>query len=346
MAHNLPHIPNREVIVDGKPYLYFGGTAYLGVQDYPPFKTLFVQQMELYGLQYGASRKSNVSLEVYSKAENYMAQWVGSEACLTMSSGYLAAQLLIQTYLKQGLALFATPNSHVALHTQGVTKVNSIVSLKESVQSEITMDKTPVVLFDTIDFEEAMFPNFEALQQLPLDKVILIGDDSHGIGVVGASGNGAFQSLKALNPAKLLVCCSLGKAMGIQAGAIFGNEEDIQALKSTAFYGGASPAMPSFLGTLLNAQDIYSEQLEKLRENYFTFKNLLKHPQFFDHLDGHPTFEFTDDAMAKSLETEGFLFTNFRYPDESGPLVSRIVLSAYHQKEDILKLVNCINSLV
>ncbi|SDQ64279.1 aminotransferase class I/II-fold pyridoxal phosphate-dependent enzyme [Flagellimonas zhangzhouensis] len=346
MAHNLTNIPNREVIVDGKPYLYFGGTAYLGVQDYPPFKQLFLQQMEQCGLQYGASRKSNISLDVYAKAESHLVNWVGSEACLTMSSGYLAAQLLIQTYLKQGHSLFATPNSHIALHTQGVTKVNSIASIKEKLLSEIDQGNTPVILFDTIDFEDDLFPNFDALQQLPMEEVILIGDDSHGIGVVGETGNGAYEKLKVLNPAKLMVCCSLGKALGIQAGAIFGDEEDIQVLKNTGFFGGASPASPAFMGTLLDAQDIYSERLAKLRINHATFKEHLKHPQFFNHLDGHPSFEFTNASIAKTLEAEGFLFTNFRYPDESGPLVSRIVLSAYHQKEDILKLVNCINSLV
>jgi len=346
MAHSLPHIPNREVFVNGKSFLYFGGTAYLGVQDHLPFKQLFLEQMEQYGLQYGASRKSNVSLEVYSKTENYLVNWVGSEACLTMSSGYLAAQLLIQTYLKQGYTLFGTLNSHIALHTQGVIKSNTIDSLIEKVQSEIDQDNTPVILFDTIDFEDALFPNFEALQQLPLEKVILIGDDSHGIGVIGKSGNGAYLFLKALNPAKLLVCCSLGKALGIQAGAVFGDAADIETLKSTAFYGGASPASPAFMGTLLRAENIYSQRLGKLRENYIIFKTQLRHLQFFNHLDGHPTFEFADAAIAQFLEAEGFLFTNFRYPDESGPLVSRIVLSAYHQNEDVKRLANCINSLI
>ncbi len=346
MAHNLPNIPNREVIVDGKPYLYFGGTAYLGVQDYPPFKQLFVQQMEQNGLHYGASRKANVALDVYSKAENNLAHWVGSGACLTMSSGYLAAQLLILTYLKLGHPLFATPNSHIALHTQGVFKVDSIESLKKRVKAEVADGKTPVILFDTIDFEDAMFPSFEVLQEIPLDKVILIGDDSHGIGVIGPSGNGAYQFLKKLSPSKLLVCCSLGKALGIQAGAVFGDEEDIKALKSTAFFGGASPASPAFMGTLLNAQNIYAQRLATLRRNYVSFKNELKQPDFFNHLEGHPTFEFTNNAVAKALEAEGFLFTNFRYPDDSGPLVSRIVLSAYHQNEDVQRLAVCINSLI
>ena len=82
--------------------------------------------------------------------------------------------------------------------------------------------------------------------------------------------------LKALKPAKLLVCCSLGKALGIQAGAVFGDKEDIQLLESTAFYGGASPASPSFMGTLLDAKELFSERLQTLRTNYHYFKSQLK----------------------------------------------------------------------
>ena len=81
-------------------------------------------------------------------------------------------------------------------------------------------------------------------------------------------------------------------------------------------------------------------------KNYHLFLNTLEQPTFFDHMKRHPTFEFVNAALAKSLEEQGFIFTNFKYPDEHGPLVSRIVLSAYHKKEDVLQLANCVNTLL
>ncbi|MEO2052679.1 MAG: pyridoxal phosphate-dependent aminotransferase family protein, partial [Allomuricauda sp.] len=96
MAYPIDHIPDRQIYIDGKPHLYFGGTAYLGVQNHPEFIKIFTKNIKAHGLQYGASRRSNVFLPVYGKAEHVLANWVGGEAGLTLSSGDLAAQLGIQ----------------------------------------------------------------------------------------------------------------------------------------------------------------------------------------------------------------------------------------------------------
>lgn len=347
MAYQIQSIPDREILIDGKPHLYFGGTSYLGLQNYAPFKELYLKNVSKYGMHYGASRKSNVKLGVYEEAENYLANWAGSERCLTMSSGYLAAQLVVQTLIEKGHTVIAAPHAHAALCTSRIIKTKGWEELEQLVSKEIAKNQLmPVVLFDTIDFSGEQFPNFKGLRNLSLDKVILIGDDSHGIGIVGENGNGCFNMLKALKPAKLMVCCSLGKALGIQAGAVFGAIQDIQMLESTSFYGGASPASPAFMATLLGAREIYSERLEKLRDNYRYFKSILESPSFFTHMEGHPTFEFENTKVTMSLNRKGFVFTNFNYPDANGPIISRIVLSAYHKKEDVLQLVNCLNTLL
>ncbi|MEC8831037.1 MAG: pyridoxal phosphate-dependent aminotransferase family protein, partial [Bacteroidota bacterium] len=271
--------------------------------------------------------------------------WVGSETCLTMSSGYLAAQLVVHTLLEKGHQVIAAPFAHTALLINGVRTTNSFEELHECLTKELDKEKMPVVLFDTIDFSGKQFPNFDALHALSLEKVILVADDSHGIGIVGREGNGCYQTLKKLQPAKLLVCCSLGKALAIQAGAVFGTEQDIRMLEATPFYGGASPASPAFIATLKEAGNLYMDRLKLLKSNYQYFKSQLKNPSFFDHMDGHPTFEFQNSEVASALSQNGYVFTNFNYPDENGPLVSRIVLSAYHKKEDITRITHHVNAI-
>lgn len=349
MAHLVQHIPDRTIMVDGKEYLYFGGTAYLGLQSHAPFMEIFLKNVQQYGLHYGASRKSNVALEVYPQAEDWLSQWVGSEACVTLSSGYLAAQLVVQTLLQKGHSLFAAPNTHTALLVHGVVQTQSFEELHQHIiltLEENPKGKPPVVLFDTLDFSGGQFPNFEALRELPLEKIILVGDDSHGIGIVGEQGKGCYTMLKNLNPAQLMVCCSLGKGLGIQAGAVLGTADSIQMLRNTAFYGGASPALPAFMGTLLDAGPIYRERRTAVMEHLELFKKSLHSLETFTHIEGHPSFEFSNPELAKSLEKNGFVFTNFNYPDKNGPIVSRIVLSAYHLKEDILQLTNGLNRLM
>ncbi|MCB0373928.1 MAG: pyridoxal phosphate-dependent aminotransferase family protein [Muricauda sp.] len=347
MAHSLDRIPDRQILVDGKPHLYFGGTAYLGLQSFPPFEALFLANLKKYGIHYGASRRSNVSINIYGQGEAFLADWVGSEACLTMSSGYLVAQLVTQFLLDKGHSLFSAPNAHTALHINGVTKTTSFEELNQALHKVLLENgPMPVVLFDTIDFSGQQYPHFEELKNLPLDKIMLVGDDSHGMGIVGENGQGCYTMLKELRPANLLVCCSLGKGLGVQSGAVFGSSKDIESLRNTSFYGGASPTLPAFMGTLIDAKSLYTERRNQLMKNYHLFLNTLEQPTFFDHMKGHPTFEFVDATLAKSLEEQGFIFTNFKYPDEHGPLVSRIVLSAYHKKEDVLQLANCVNTLL
>ena len=70
---------------------------------------------------------------------------------------------------------------------------------------------------------------------------------------------------------------------------------------------------------------------------------MLKHLSFFENMEGHPIFEFMDSQMAAFLEKNGFIFTNFNYPDDNGPMVSRIVLSAYHDIEDVQRLGHVLN---
>lgn len=347
MAHSVHRIPDREIVIDGQSYLYFGGTAYLGLQNYVPFKELYLTNVSKFGMHYGASRKANIKMDIYKETEDHLAHWVGSESSLTMSSGYLAAQLVVHSLIKKGHPVIATPDAHTALRINGVLTTKSFDELETLVtKHQLRNALSPVILFDTIDFSGKLYPNFDGLRKLPLDQLILVGDDSHGIGLVGTNGNGCFGMLKALGAQKLLVCCSLGKAMGIQAGAVFGDTEDIQELEATPFFGGASPASPAFMATLLDGKRLYSQRLELLKENYRYFNSQLKDPSFFAHLPGHPTFEFENSTLASQLEKKGFLFTNFNYPDANGPLVSRIVLSAYHNKNDVEQLCTALNGLL
>jgi len=97
MAIYIDGFPGRELELDQKRYLYFGGTSYLGLQTHKKFQDMYISNIRKYGTNYGASRKSNVRISVYEATENYLSHFVGSEACCTLSSGYLAGQLVRQT---------------------------------------------------------------------------------------------------------------------------------------------------------------------------------------------------------------------------------------------------------
>ena len=108
--------PGREIQFNNRTYLYFGGTAYLGMQTLPEFQSLFIEYVKRYGTNYGASRISNVQIDIYEKAESFLNQQVGSESSIILSSGYLAGQLLATYMEQQDYELYFKSNTHSSLY--------------------------------------------------------------------------------------------------------------------------------------------------------------------------------------------------------------------------------------
>ena len=342
--------PGRELDLDHKKFLYFGGTSYLGLQTDEAFLEIFISNIRKYGTNYGASRKSNVRISVFQEAEHYLSQLVGCESSVTLSSGYLAGQLVRQTMDTKEHRLFYAPNTHSALYSPTPsTKLKPYITftaLNIAVRAHLETNKetTPVVFLDAIDFSGANYPDFEGLRTLPLESIILVVDDSHGIGIVGENGGGVFRSLKELNPKELIVCCSLGKGFGIQAGSVFGTKKRIEQFTNTPFFGGASPAAPAAVACLMDGKTLFLEKRAILINNMDFFKSNVKNLDRFKFMEGHPAYSFTDEKLVNYLERQNVLVTSFRYPDEDSHLMSRIVISAHHKREDILLLCNIINS--
>jgi len=346
MTYNIDTFPGRSISVNGKSYLYFGGTSYLGLQTDTSFQELFTQNIKKYGTNYGSSRKANVQISIFSEAEKYLSNLVGSESCVTMSSGYLAGQLVAQTLNSDAYDFFYAPESHSAVQVPGKKPYASFEDLNKAVTEHLRTSKSiPVVFMDSIAILEGGYPDFAGLQKLPLQEIILVIDDSHGIGIVGKNGCGAFKNASQLKVKETIVCCSLGKGYGIQGGAIFGTKNRIDQFKNTNFFGGASPASPVAIGTLLNGENLFEEKRKLLNQNIQWFLNSLENSEFLNYLDNYPAFYFFDPQIATFLEKSNILITNFNYPNEDSPLMSRIVLSAAHTKEDISLLANLLNSI-
>lgn len=346
MVHYVDSFPGREMTIDGINYRYFGGTSYLGIQTDAAFQEILIGNIRKYGTNYGASRKSNIRFSVFEIAEAYLANMVGSESCVTLSSGYLAGQLACSYFGKSQGKLFYAPNTHSALYQINITPYTTFTALDIALRTHVASSKknTPVLFLDAIDFSGNNYPHFEGLKSLPLDKVILVVDDSHGFGVVGAQGGGVYRMLSQLQPKELIVCASLSKSLGVQAGAVFGTTERIKEIMATSFFGGASPAAPAYMSTLLEAESIYGEKRKLLQQNLELFLKEVKDVAPFSFMDKHPAFSFSDEKTTSYLKENNVLVTSYSYPNKTAAVMSRIVLSAAHTKEDITYLTRILNS--
>lgn len=346
MIHKIDTFPGRKIVLDGKNYRYFGGTSYLGVQADLDFQELLVNNIRKYGTNYGASRNSNIRLSIFEIAEAHLTTLARSEACTALSSGFLAGQLLCNFFTSRQRKLFYAPNTHSALYQAQIKPYATFSALNSAVREYVASSKKqpPVVLMDAIDFSGTNYPHFEGLKTLPLSEIILVVDDSHGFGLVGENGGGVYAMLAQLQPKELLVCTSLGKSMGIQAGALFGTSDRIKEIMGTEFFGGASPAAPAAMATLVEAEAIYKTKRELLQNNIGLLLSQVADHSPFSFMERHPAFSFPNNELTAYLRSKNILVTSFRYPNESASAMNRIVLSAAHTQKDIDYLAEVLNN--
>ncbi|HWW43043.1 aminotransferase class I/II-fold pyridoxal phosphate-dependent enzyme, partial [Pedobacter sp.] len=174
-------------------------------------------------------------------------------------------------------------------------------------------------------------------------ELILIADDSHGIGVLNG-GRGSYPVLPRQEQVRGVVVASMAKALGVDAGLILGPEELIGELKNTATFLGASPPSAAGLFAFMRAEDIYRGELERLLElcRYFeTGLGALK--SGLAYLEGFPVYLSADKELAQRLMEKDVLISSFAYPDQFGEALNRIVLSSWHNESDLDNLLNILS---
>ncbi|MBC2606710.1 pyridoxal phosphate-dependent aminotransferase family protein [Pelagicoccus albus] len=337
----------RTASAEGKIWNYFGGTAYLGLQTLPEFQERYIENVLRFGTAYGASREANVRFPVYNEVESLLADWLGHEEALTLSSGYLASQLVCQTLAAKGHTTYQVKGAHASL-SNGFTEKLSLdfETLREKLNKEETDALPPVVMLDSIDFRGLHYPSFSELAKLPLDRLILVVDDSHGFGVIGEDGIGSSHALRKLEPTELIVCGSLNKGLATQAGVVLASSKRISDLKKNPIYSSASPASPASLQTLLETVALRRTQFEKLQENLAVFERGTVGISWLHRNQGHPAYTCDCEGISRYLEELDTLITSFEYPAHSGHTINRIILSADHQANDIERLCRLLNEFV
>ncbi len=335
-------IPGTEIQKEGRTYLYFGGTAYLGMQRDPDFLELMSGCIRRLGTHWGASRVGNVRLPVFKSAELALATWIGSPASLTLSSGFLAARLVSEYFIRRHPSCFFSPNCHEALLPPGTKREPDWKSLATALEEgkEVKGSLPPVIFTDSMGGADSPGPVWERLKTLPRECILVV-DDSHGIGISGPDGSGSWKPLEAMGFKEVVLCASLGKAMGITAGMVAGSARRLDELEKTPFFSGASPAPPAGLAAFLSALEtgMYRQKWQQLIARVNFLYNRIDALDFLAVQKGYPVVGFTNRELAAHLLGNGILITDFQYPAEGdASSQSRIVLTAAHTEGQLQSL--------
>jgi len=328
--------PDRTISVEGKDYLYFGGTAYLGLSTNPKFQNLLTQSMIKWGSFYGSSRSSNIKLSIFNKAETFFAKQLGAQDAVTTSSGTLAGKLVVEYLSKSENTFYHYPKTHPAiLHNK---------SLPLFIHGKLhpnLLNKTPetaVITVDTVLALEVEPTSFEFLNDIPKEKrITLVVDESHSLGIIGDQGEGIFKNISNETLERKIMVASLGKALGLSGGIIASDSSFIEAIKEEVLFVSSSCANAGYLEAYLQSQDLIKQQQKKLKDNLaFLFDNF-NPKSSFKFSKNYPVIYCNEANFYDNLYKKNILITNFKYPNYKG-LMSRVVITANHTQEDLKTL--------
>ncbi len=341
---------SNKIKIHDKNFDFFSGTSYLGLNTDTTFQSLLTEGFKKYGTSFGSSRNGNFQLEIYEQAEAFLANKIGAESAITVSSGMLAGQLLVNHFYTQSPHYIYAPQTHAAnFHKPDIaTPKISFSEWAATINQQIEQQNNSniIIVCNSCDALKVSQYDFSWTKNLPTEKnLTLIIDDSHGIGVISEDGSGIFKQIQVSENVELIIIASLHKGFGIPGGVILGQKRRINELKyHNAFFTSCSPITPAYLYALCHAGDLYKQQLERLRLNIKTFISQIQKIDFLSYQDDYPVFYTPKSELYEYLFQHEIFIYHFAYPIQAGIPNTRIVLNASHDIEQIQKLADKLNN--
>jgi 8-amino-7-oxononanoate synthase len=260
--------PNPIARIDGRDYLYFIGTGYLGLQGHPEVIRAACEAVERYGLHAATSRTGLGSTAPLLAVEQRAAEFFGCEDAVYFAAGYAGNIILLRAIENDFDAIFVDESSHFcvfeAIERSGRPvfrfRCRDAADLAESLRQNLKPAARPLVITDGV------FTGQGTIAPLPDHLAVLDGyagaglaiDDAHGVGAIGRHGRGTFDHFGLFDrvnrgddgtggqPTALYLAATLSKALGGYGGIIPGSERFVERVRKASHWyeGSNSPPAP------------------------------------------------------------------------------------------------------
>jgi glycine C-acetyltransferase/8-amino-7-oxononanoate synthase len=278
-------------MVDGRDVLLLCSNNYLGLAGHPALLEAAAAATYRYGAGSGASRLVSGTLPPHAQLEERLAAFKGTEAALLFNSGFAANTGILQGLFGPDDVIFSDELNHASL-IDGcrLSRARTVVyphgdaaALEEIMCREAPLRRGRwLIVTDGIfsmDGDIAPLPALCALKER--FAALLMVDDAHGTGVLGATGRGTAEQLGCLERIDLQMG-TLGKALGCAGAYLAAPRVVIDTLinRSRPFIFSTSlpPAVPAAaLAALDLVESVEGAQLrERLGDNLTLFAGLLR----------------------------------------------------------------------
>ena len=348
--------------VDGRRYLAFCSNDYLGLAADPRLAEVAADAVRRYGVGSGASPLVTGHHASHERLEQALADFVGLEAALHFSTGYMANLAVVTALAGAEDAVFSDSLNHASLIDGMRLSRAKVVRYphRDVAALELALASTPardrfVVTESIFSMDGDLAPLDTLLAVCERHEAWLVIDDAHGFGVLGEGGRGALEHFGLRSP-RIIYVGTLGKAAGVHgafvAGAMDVVEVVLQRGRSYIFTTATPPFLAPVIGASLGLIHTEHWRRETLRSHIGRLKRGLAGTALKRVPSESPIQPVVCGsntaalAASRHLRERGLIVSAIRPPTvPEGTSRLRISLSAAHSAEDIDRLVSALREL-
>jgi len=357
--------PGPETVINGKRYLYFGGTGYFSFQTHPEILQAAQKALAEFGMDTATSRDIFGTSPLLLAVEKKVREFMGTEDAIYLPSGYLIniAGFQSLTELRRFDAMFVDEGAHWSI-TDFMYALQKPVftfahgdpeDLGQKLKKHLPSGQKPLVASDGI------FPTFGKIAPLqayfPLvenyDGCLWV-DDCHALGVLGEHGRGTYEYY-GLHSERLYCGGTLSKAVGAHGGIISGKSEFILPIRAGHVVNGSNASVSAAAAAAVKGLELMMAQPElrqQLWRNARQLKSGLKAMGFDQDDTPVPVAAWTlktaeeMDRVQAEMMKRGIAIQRTDYVGAGPGGVLRAVVFADHKPEQIARMLHELKSLV
>lgn len=348
----------REIMVADKKVLNFCSNNYLGLSGTDAIREASDASLAKWGFGLASVRFICGTQGIHKELERKTAQFLGTDDAVLYSSCFMANVGLFQTFFGPDDAIISDELNHASIiDAVRLTKAERLIyahmdmaDLEAKLQS-VTDKRLKVIATDGVFSMDGHIAPLKEICDLA-DKygALVMVDDAHATGVLGATGRGTPEYTGTVGRIDFLTG-TFGKALGGAGGAFIATHQaaaDFLRQRSRTYL--FSNAMETgTCGASLYALDYvqnHPEAVQKLMSNTRLFRTLMSEAGFNVAGSDHPItpIMFAEERQAvetaRKLFDEGIYVVGFSFPVvPKGKARIRVQISAAHTEDDIQLLV-------
>ena len=266
-----PQIDRTHVRQDGRKLVYFGGCDYFRLSRDPRVWQALRDGLDKFGLNVAASRTTSGNHPLYGRLEKELAAFFCVESATLAPNGWAPNLMVAQALAGRFSHVVIDEQAHPSLADAALFVGCPIVKFRHGDAGDLARVLARLARCRPLVMSDGMFPRDGSvapvrayLELLPRGGLLLL-DDAHAAGVLGATGRGTAQHFQVASP-QIVQTITLSKAFGVFGGAVLGKQKlQKEIIKRSKVFIGTTPLpLPLAAAALVSLKILRSEG--RLRE--------------------------------------------------------------------------------